>query len=90
MFKDFSLDVIKDYDAISGNTLSLREIYYTRACINALAGNKTMALAYPEKTLDAGFNNKWRMTHDPDLKSLRNDPEYKQMISEHFNNTNNK
>ena len=90
MFKDFSLDVIRDYDAISGNTLSLREIYYTRACINALAGNKTMALAYLKKTLDAGFNNKWRMTHDPDLKSLRNDPEYKQMISEHFNNTNNK
>ena len=90
MFKDFSLDAIRDYDAISGNTLSLREIYYTRACINALAGNKTMALAYLKKTLDAGFNNKWRMTHDPDLKSLRNDPEYKQMISEHFNNTNNK
>jgi serine/threonine protein kinase/tetratricopeptide (TPR) repeat protein len=55
--------------------------YYNLACISALAGNRDEALAAFRQALDTGWS--WAgVEEDPDLDSLRGDPEFEAMQDE--------
>ncbi len=55
--------------------------YYNVACINAIEGNRSQALANLHLALDTGWS--WRgVETDTDLDSLRGDPEFEAMAEE--------
>lgn len=55
--------------------------YYNFACINAIEGNRSEALANLKLALDTGWS--WRgVETDTDLDSLRGDPEFEAMMAE--------
>jgi non-specific serine/threonine protein kinase/serine/threonine-protein kinase len=55
--------------------------YYNLACINAIEGNSSDALANLQLALDTGWS--WRgVESDSDLDSLRGDPEFKALAAE--------
>jgi len=55
--------------------------YYNLACINAIEGNRSKALANLKLALDTGWS--WRgVETDTDLDSLRGDPEFEAMMAE--------
>ena len=55
-------------------------VIYTNAVIDALAGHKADALRNLKDALKQGYP--WRQAQaDPDLKSLRDDPEYRTLAA---------
>jgi hypothetical protein len=64
------------------NNEYLGGIYYMKACIHALGGQKDQALASIRKALAAGFTDYSNYSSDTDLDSLREDPEFKALLAE--------
>ncbi|HMD00056.1 MAG TPA: tetratricopeptide repeat protein, partial [Ferruginibacter sp.] len=56
---------------------------HNAACIYALAGNKTKALEYLDKSLAAGFDDYNHLVNDGDLVSLTALPQYKMILSKY-------
>jgi hypothetical protein len=54
--------------------------YYNIACGDALLGEKDQAFAWLKRAVKAGFRNRDLMASDEDLKSLRDDPRFKQVL----------
>ncbi len=54
---------------------------YNLGCAYALKGEKTRALDFLEKAVEAGWSNREWMTGDPDLESLRGDPRFEALAS---------
>ncbi len=55
---------------------------YNIGCLQALMGNRGLALDHLERAIELGMrNNDWMMT-DPDLVSVRDDPRFAALISE--------
>jgi tetratricopeptide (TPR) repeat protein len=54
--------------------------YYNLACYQALAGRKSAALASLRRSVDLGFADNL-ITTDPDLDSLRDDAEFRSILS---------
>lgn len=52
------------------------------AAIDAIEGNRTEALNGLRKAIDAGWTRVWWTELDPNFESLRDDPEYQQIIAE--------
>ena len=50
--------------------------YYAIACLYALEGNRKLALEHLRKAVDLGFTNRGHADTDTDLDSLRDDPEF--------------
>lgn len=50
--------------------------YYNFACIYSVTGNKTMALVWLKKSVDAGFNDFSNFAADPDLENIRYEKEF--------------
>jgi Transglutaminase-like superfamily len=57
-------------------------ILYMRGCIQALAGQKTLALEALRQALAAGFTDYWKYGSDTDLDPLRKDPRFKALLAE--------
>lgn len=53
---------------------------YNLACSLALTGNNDEALNNLEKAIDLGYDNIKHIENDSDLKSLYNDPRFKELI----------
>jgi adenylate cyclase len=56
--------------------------YYFEASLNALGGNRQQALASLRKAIDLGWRRSWYAKIDPPMESLRDTPEFKQMMAE--------
>ncbi|HUU27946.1 MAG TPA: tetratricopeptide repeat protein [archaeon] len=56
--------------------------YYFEASVHALGGNKEMAFASLRKAIDLGWRLSWYARIDPTLESLRDTPEFKDMMAE--------
>ncbi len=65
------------YEIASENSIVL----YNQACFNALSGKKDAALSWLEKAVEGGFYGPGKITSDPDLESLRNEPRYKAALA---------
>jgi serine/threonine protein kinase/tetratricopeptide (TPR) repeat protein len=55
-------------------------ILYATACYEAMFGTKRAALDLLKRAVAAGYLNLEYLRHDPDLKSLRDDPEYEALL----------
>jgi tetratricopeptide (TPR) repeat protein len=55
--------------------------YYAIACLHALAGKKDLALETLRKAVDLGFSNREHADADHDLDSLREDPEFVEIMN---------
>jgi hypothetical protein len=60
------------------------EAWYNLACASALAGRKRKALDSLGKALELDRNGRLKRSAkaDPDLESLRDDPEFRKLTSE--------
>jgi superkiller protein 3 len=58
--------------------------YYSIACIYALWGRKKAALAFFEKALQKGLDDRAHIDGDSDLDGLRNDPKFRDLMERHF------
>ncbi|MCO6438776.1 MAG: DUF3352 domain-containing protein [Phycisphaerae bacterium] len=67
----------KQYDLAPNNSL----VMYNLACFHALTGNKTEALQWLQKSVDAGFYAPNQIRKDEDLASLRGEEAYKAAIA---------
>ena len=54
---------------------------YNIACCYALAGNKEQAIEWLDKSFRTGFRGLERAQRDADLASLRDDPQYRKIVS---------
>ncbi len=54
---------------------------YDRACYKAVVGEKKEALQLLRRSIDLGYAGAY-VLRDPDLDSLRGDPEFEAMIAE--------
>ena len=59
-------------------------VYYSVACLHALSGDKEKALDYLKQALEKGFSDKKYIDSDSGLKSLKNDPEFKKLMTKYF------
>ncbi len=57
------------------------ETHYNLACMQALADESENALASLAKAIDAGFADARLMAKDDDLKSLRDEPRFEQLVA---------
>jgi len=55
--------------------------HYYVARLYAKSGRSELALQYLRKALEEGFKDKGKLEKDPDLSSLRNLPEFKQLLA---------
>jgi serine/threonine protein kinase/Flp pilus assembly protein TadD len=55
-------------------------VLYATACYHALYGDRGYALDMLERAFKAGFANLSYIEHDPDLRSLREDPRYHELV----------
>lgn len=62
--------------------LKTNDKFYDAACLFSEVGDKTKALTYLRKSLEAGFCRFSHMEHDHSLDNIRTTAEYKQMVSE--------
>ena len=62
--------------------LGTPEIYYVDTSIRALGGNRQEALVSLRKAIDLGWRRSWYARIDPTLESLRDTPEFKEMMAE--------
>jgi len=56
------------------------EVHYNLACSYALLGEKKKAIETLRKAVILGYRDYSHMQEDPDLESLRNDEEFKEII----------
>lgn len=56
-------------------------ILYALATANALQGNREQALRYLKDSISYRGENRFLATRDSDFESLRDDPEFKQMVA---------
>ena len=54
----------------------LSNIYYNLTCIYSLLNNKTSAINYLKKSIDAGYNNYGHVQLDTDLDNIRKEEEF--------------
>jgi non-specific serine/threonine protein kinase/serine/threonine-protein kinase len=54
---------------------------YDQGCYRALIGEKTEAIRVLRKKLETGYGSAW-IAHDPDLDSLRGNPEFEAIVAE--------
>jgi hypothetical protein len=54
---------------------------YNLACYWALAGGRREALTFLRRSVDLGYSEPW-ISRDPDLASLRGDPEFEAIVAE--------
>ncbi len=55
-------------------------IIYNAACFYALIGDKTASIETLKKAIDNGFGNYEYVKHDPDLYSLKNEPDFIELM----------
>ena len=56
---------------------------YNVACCHAILGNKAMAIAAIEKSIDYGFDDVGFMREDPDLANLHGDTRFESLLAAH-------
>ncbi len=57
------------------------QMLYARACFNALSGRKDRAISDARAAVDAGFSDTNAFESDPDLSSVRDDPEFQSFLA---------
>ncbi|MBW7995604.1 MAG: hypothetical protein FVQ81_03315 [Candidatus Glassbacteria bacterium] len=57
-------------------------LYIVVAWLHAVAGEKDKALAALRRAIDRGWRQSWYAKLDPPLESLRDTPEFKEMMAE--------
>jgi hypothetical protein len=94
--KEYKAQILaKDYDGAIGSINRMLEIaatgnvrvdrgqmFYARACLQALAGRKESAIADARAAVRQGFTDYSTFATDTDLDSLRPDPDFKSFMAE--------
>jgi hypothetical protein len=57
-------------------------VLYNKACVHALAGQKSQAIASVREAIAAGFTDYSKYASDTDFDSLRDDPEFKSVLAD--------
>ncbi len=65
----------------AGASAATQAFYFAKIC--AAAGQLEPALEFLKKAVEAGFRDYSRVSNDPDLKVLKDEPRYKQLIRDH-------
>jgi Tfp pilus assembly protein PilF len=65
----------------AGASAATQSYYFAKIC--AAAGQLEQALEFLRKAVAAGFRDYYRISQDPDLKVLRDDPRYRQLVRDH-------
>jgi serine/threonine protein kinase/Tfp pilus assembly protein PilF len=55
-------------------------VLYATACYQAMYGDREYAFEVLERSIDAGYSNQVYIENDPDLRSLRGDPRFKELM----------
>jgi Transglutaminase-like superfamily len=55
-------------------------ILYNKACVHALAGQKSLAVIAVRESISSGFSDYSRFISDTDFDSLRGEPEFKSLV----------
>ena len=55
---------------------------YDRACYHALFGRRDEAIRELRRAVEVGFNQYFAISRDPDMDSLRGDPEFEAILAE--------
>jgi eukaryotic-like serine/threonine-protein kinase len=53
---------------------------YNQACYRALLNDRDQSIFYLKQAVARGFDSKYKIAQDPDLASLRGDPEFQAMV----------
>ena len=85
--REYIANHLRERPRYSINHLSERSRYpagslHALAAIDAVEGDRTEALEGLRKAIDAGWTRVWLTELDPNFASLRNDPEFQQVIAE--------
>jgi hypothetical protein len=70
IYEKLPADDKKQYTYLLGN------IYYNLTCIYSLLNNKSSALTYLQKAIEAGYNDYGNVQNDTDLDNIRNEKEF--------------
>lgn len=70
IYEKLPTDDKKQYTYLLGN------IYYNLTCIYSLLNNKSSALTYLQKAIEAGYNDYGNVQNDTDLDNIRNEKEF--------------
>jgi eukaryotic-like serine/threonine-protein kinase len=54
--------------------------FYDQACYSALLKDRNKAISYLKQAVARGFDAKYKIAHDPDLASLRSDPQFQAIV----------
>jgi transglutaminase-like putative cysteine protease len=57
-------------------------VLYNKACVHALAGQKSQALTAVREAIAAGYTDYFKYASDTDFDSLRADPEFKSLLAD--------
>jgi eukaryotic-like serine/threonine-protein kinase len=55
--------------------------FYSQACYRSLLKDQDKAIFFLKQAVARGFDSKYKIAHDPDLASLRGDPEFKAILN---------
>jgi tetratricopeptide (TPR) repeat protein len=58
------------------------DLFYNRACCQALFGRRDEAIRNLRRAVEVGFNRYEQIIRDPDMDSLRGDPEFEAIVAE--------
>lgn len=75
--------VLDNIDKYQDDPYQYKWQLHNAACVYALSGNKTKALEYLDKSLDAGFDDYNHLVNDRDLVSLTVLPQYKTILAKY-------
>src|SRR5690606_16305041 len=55
-------------------------VHYNLACVHARAGDAPQAIHHLRRAIELGFIDRLQLTTDPDLASIREEPDYRAII----------
>jgi hypothetical protein len=57
-------------------------VFYNKACVHALAGQKSLAVIAVRESISSGFSDYSRFVSDTDFDSLRSEPEFNSLVAD--------
>ncbi len=65
-----------------GNNEIRASVFYNKACVHALAGEKAKAVAAVRACIAAGYTDASKLAGDTDFDSVRDDPDFRAMVAD--------
>jgi thiol-disulfide isomerase/thioredoxin len=74
---DAAIEFVKSSEGFESD----KEALYDAACLYSLKGDATTAITHLERAAEAGWDDAWHMSQDPDMEPLRDDPRYAAVVT---------